>query len=77
LVTDDTATALRLLYRDTSAKLFAVCMRILRDEGEAQDVLQDIYITVWRRAGTFDPARASPITWLVAIARATLDRLPK
>jgi RNA polymerase sigma-70 factor (ECF subfamily) len=68
--------ALRLLYRDTSAKLFAVCMRILRDEGEAEDVLQDIYITVWRRAGTFDPARASPITWLVAIARnRSIDRL--
>jgi RNA polymerase sigma factor (sigma-70 family) len=68
--------ALRLLYRDTSAKLFAVCMRILRDEGEAEDVLQDVYTTVWRRAGTFDPARASPITWLVAIARnRSIDRL--
>jgi RNA polymerase sigma factor (sigma-70 family) len=68
--------ALRLLYRDTSAKLFAVCLRILHDEGEAEDVLQDVYITVWRRAGTFDPARASPITWLVAIARnRSIDRL--
>jgi RNA polymerase sigma factor (sigma-70 family) len=39
-------------------------------------VLQDVYITVWRRAGTFDPARASPITWLVAIARnRSIDRL--
>jgi RNA polymerase sigma-70 factor, ECF subfamily len=68
--------ALRLLYRDTSAKLFAVCMRILRDEGEAEDVLQEVYTTVWQRAGTFDPARASPITWLVAIARnRSIDRL--
>ncbi|MFY9839668.1 MAG: sigma-70 family RNA polymerase sigma factor [Xanthobacteraceae bacterium] len=67
---------LRLLYRDTSAKLFAVCVRILRDEGEAEDVLQDVYTTVWQRAGTFDPARASPITWLVAIARnRSIDRL--
>jgi RNA polymerase sigma-70 factor, ECF subfamily len=68
--------ALQLLYRDTSAKLFAVCVRILRDEGEAEDVLQDVYTTVWQRAGTFDPARASPITWLVAIARnRSIDRL--
>jgi RNA polymerase sigma-70 factor (ECF subfamily) len=68
--------ALRLLYRDTSAKLFAVCVRILRDEGEAEDVLQDVYTTVWQRAGAFDPARASPITWLVAIARnRSIDRL--
>jgi RNA polymerase sigma-70 factor, ECF subfamily len=68
--------ALQMLYRDTSAKLFAVCMRILHDQAEVEDVLQDVYITVWRRAGTFDPARASPITWLVAIARnRSIDRL--
>jgi RNA polymerase sigma factor (sigma-70 family) len=68
--------ALRLLYRDTSAKLFGVCLRILGDNGEAEDVLQDVYITVWRRAATFDPDRASPITWLVAIARnRSIDRL--
>lgn len=68
--------ALQFLYRETSAKLFAVCHRILNDRGEAEDVLQDVYITVWRRAGTFDPDRASPITWLVAIARnRAIDRL--
>ena len=69
-------TALRLLYRDTSAKLFGVCLRILRDNGEAEDVLQEVYITVWRHAAAFDPDRASPITWLVAIARnRSIDRL--
>jgi len=67
--------ALQILYRDTSAKLFAVCLRILHDKGEAEDVLQDVYITVWQRAGMFDPARASPITWLVAIAQnQTIDQ---
>ena len=39
-------------------------------------MLQDVYMTVWRRAVTFDPDRASPITWLVAIARnRSIDRL--
>jgi RNA polymerase sigma factor (sigma-70 family) len=61
--------ALRLVYQDTSAKLFGICLRILRDRGEAEDVLQEVYLTVWRRAGSFDPAKASPITWLVTIAR--------
>ncbi len=69
-------SALQLVYRDTSAKLFGVCLRILRDIAEAEDVLQDVYMTVWRRAETFDPGRASPITWLVAIARnRSIDRL--
>src|SRR5262249_50696775 len=61
--------ALRLVYQDTSAKLFGVCLRILKDRREAKDVLQDVYVTVWRKAASFDPARASPITWMVAIAR--------
>lgn len=68
--------ALRVVYQDTSAKLFGVCLRILKDRNEAEDVLQEVYVTVWRKAGTFDPGRASPITWLVAIARnRAIDRL--
>ena len=70
------AGALQALYRATSGKLFAVCLRILRDEGEAEEVLQEVYLTVWKRAGSYDPAKASPITWLAAIARnRAIDRL--
>src|SRR5260221_6967490 len=68
--------ALRMIYQDPSAKLFGVCLRILNDRSEAEDVLQDVYVTVWRKAATFDPGRASPITWMVAIARnRAIDRL--
>ena len=68
--------ALQIVYRDTSAKLFGVCLRILNDRSEAEDVLQDVYVTVWRKAASFDPGRASPITWMVAIARnRAIDRL--
>ena len=68
--------ALRLVYQDTSAKLFGVCLRILKDRGEAEDVLQEVFVTVWRKAASFDPGRASPITWMVAIARnRAIDRL--
>ena len=61
--------ALRMVYQDTSAKLFGVCLRILNDRGEAEDVLQDVYVKIWNRAASFDPAKASPITWMATIAR--------
>src|SRR5579862_2932327 len=70
------ATALREVYDQTSAKLFGVCLRILGEPSEAEDVLQEVYSTVWRRAETFDAGRASPVTWLAAIARnRSIDRL--
>ena len=75
LATGDEA-ALGDLYERTSAKLFGVCLRILNDREEAEDVLQDVYLTIWRRADRFDAGRASPITWLATIARnRSIDRL--
>ena len=68
--------ALQTTYRLTSAKLFGVCLRILSERAEAEDVLQEVYLTVWRKAADFDPSRASPMTWLIAIARnRSIDRL--
>lgn len=61
--------ALETVYSMTSAKLLGVIIRIERDREAAEDVLQDVYLKVWRRAGRFDPDRASPITWLCTIAR--------
>lgn len=69
-------SGLQTTYRLTSAKLFGICLRILRERAEAEDVLQEVYLTVWRKAGDFDPARASPMTWLITIARnRAIDRL--
>ena len=68
--------ALESIYRATSAKLFGICLRILKDRQEAEDVLQTVYVSVWQRAGTFDSGRASPITWLATLARnRSIDRL--
>ena len=68
--------ALKYVYRHTSAKLFGVCLRILNDREEAEDVLQDVYLTVWNKADKFDADKASPITWLVSLARnRSIDRL--
>lgn len=64
------------LYQRTSSKLFGVCLRILRDRGEAEEVLQETYTAVWRRAASFDATRASAITWLVTLSRnKAIDRL--
>jgi RNA polymerase sigma factor (sigma-70 family) len=64
------------LYRRTSAKLFGICLAMLRERGEAEDVLQDVYTSVWRRARVFDPERASAMTWLITLARnRSIDRL--
>lgn len=62
-------TALQAVYDATSSKLFGVVLRILNDRSEAEDVLQEVYISVWSKAGTFDASRASPITWLATMAR--------
>jgi RNA polymerase sigma-70 factor (ECF subfamily) len=57
------------LYQVTSAKLYAVALRILRSKEAAEDVVQDSYFKVWERARDFDPKIASPITWMAAIVR--------
>jgi RNA polymerase sigma factor (sigma-70 family) len=68
--------ALRQLYQATSAKLFAVCLRILHDRNESEDVLQEVYITIWRRADRFEAGRASVMAWISTIARnRAIDRL--
>ena len=69
LISRGDAAALEALYRHTSAKLFGICLRILEERAEAEDVLQEVYVTVWHRAGSFDPSRAAAITWLATIAR--------
>ena len=61
--------AFRDLYDLTSAKLFGICLRICGQREAAEDVLHEVYLIVWRRAGAWEPGRASPITWLATIAR--------
>src|SRR6202171_2015157 len=61
--------AFERLYQATRAKLYGAALRILRRADLADEVIQETYLKVWSSAGQFDPALASPITWMVAIAR--------
>ena len=69
-------SALAALYDRYRPILFGLIPRILHDRPEAEDVLQEAFLQVWRRANDFDPARGRAFTWLVTIARSrALDRL--
>ena len=61
--------AFKLLYQRTSAKLYGICLRLLGNEAEAQEVLQEVFLTVWRKADRFDAGKAGAITWLSVLAR--------
>lgn len=61
--------AFRLLYDATSAHLFAVLLRIQRDRAIAEDLLQEVYVSAWKAAGSFDAGQSQPLTWLTHIAR--------
>ena len=61
--------AFATLYERTSSHLFAVVLRINRDRALAEDILQEVYVNVWRAARSFDAAQSQPLTWLTSIAR--------
>ena len=61
--------AFEKLYAATSAKLYGVVLRILRRPELADEVMQEAYLKIWNGAAQFDASLASPITWMVAIAR--------
>ena len=68
--------AFAALYGATSAKLFGICLRVLKDRAEAEDALQELYIKVWDRADRYQVTGHSPMTWLITVARnAAIDRL--
>jgi RNA polymerase sigma-70 factor (ECF subfamily) len=61
--------AFERLYAATRAKLYGVVLRILRRQDLAEEVIQETYVKIWNSAGQFNPALASPITWMTSIAR--------
>ena len=69
-------SAFAALYDRFAPGLFSMVVKMTHDEKEAEDVLQEGFAHIWRRAATYDAARSSPFTWAVMILRhKAIDRL--
>lgn len=70
------AGALAELYRSRGGAVLALLQRMLGDEMEAEEVLQDTFVRIWQRAGTYNAAQSGPFTWIILLARGlAIDRL--
>ncbi len=68
-------TALGVLYDRYSGLAFGLAYRVLHDRGQTEDVLQEAFLSVWRRAGTFDAGKGSARGWLMSVVHnAAIDR---
>jgi RNA polymerase sigma-70 factor (ECF subfamily) len=68
--------ALRTLYQEHAPRAMAIAVRVLRDPQEAEDIVQETFLELWRRAGQYDGARGGAVGWIVTIARSrAIDRL--
>jgi len=68
--------AFESVYQLASGRLFAICLHVLRDRGDAEEVLQEVFTAVWNKAAQFDRAKAAAMTWLSMLARnRAIDRL--
>jgi RNA polymerase sigma-70 factor (ECF subfamily) len=69
-------SAFDALYKRFSGSLYGMAFRMMNDAKEAEDVLQEGFTYIWRKAGTYDPSRSSPFAWAVMITRnKAIDRL--
>jgi RNA polymerase sigma-70 factor (ECF subfamily) len=68
--------AFRALYSAVSAKLFGICLRVLKDRSDAEEALQETFVKIWANAGRYQVSGYSPMTWLITIARnQAIDRI--
>lgn len=69
VVADREKRAFEELYDRFASSLLGVIMAVLKSRQEAEDVLQEVFVTVWKKAGAYDPDLGTPISWLMAVAR--------
>src|SRR3979490_759210 len=75
-IADGNESAFTMLYERFAPALYGMAYRMMNDAKEAEDVLQEGFTYIWRKAATFDPTRSSPFAWAVMITRnKAIDRL--
>jgi len=68
--------SLEELYRRHSSRLYGLLLRMLRETGDAEEILQETFVDAWRRAGEYSASRGSVEAWLITIARSrAIDRI--
>jgi RNA polymerase sigma-70 factor (ECF subfamily) len=69
LIAEGDQRGIAVLYRHRGVVIYSLLVRMLVNEMEAQEVMQDTFIQIWRRAHQYDPNRSSPMAWMTMIAR--------
>jgi RNA polymerase sigma-70 factor (ECF subfamily) len=70
------AEALAALYDDFSSGLFGIAVGILKNRAEAEETLQDVFLTIWKNAGKYNPEQGKASTWLITMTRnRCIDRI--
>lgn len=68
--------AFSVLYDRLSPRLYGLALKIVQDQAIAEDILQDIFMTIWKKAAQFDHRRGHPMAWLMVLCRnRSIDRL--
>ena len=76
LVANQDREAFNRLYDRCSSLVFTLAMRMLRVQSDAEDVLQEVFVQVWRQAANYNQERGTPEAWIINIARSrAIDRL--
>lgn len=75
-IADRDSDAFATFYDRTRARVFGLVIRVLRDPGYTEETTQEVYLQIWRNAGSFDPAAGSALAWLLTLAhRRAVDRV--
>jgi RNA polymerase sigma-70 factor (ECF subfamily) len=68
--------AFEQLYTRYANILYATAMKFLKEDADAQDVVQDVFIQIWDKAKLYDPAKGKPLTWALTLTRnRSIDRI--